>query len=59
MVPPQGGDTGNTVPAGICCPALTGLGHLGYVHALLGGHEAQDREDDEASKEAGGAVDHG
>lgn len=57
--PGGGDDTGDTVPVGTHCPALTGLSHLGDVHALLGGHEAQHGEDDEAGKEAGGAVDHG
>jgi len=53
-VPPRGGTQGTPH-----CPALTGLGHLGDVHALLGGHEAQHGEDDEAGEEAGGAVDDG
>lgn len=50
------GDTEDTV--GTHCPSLTGLGHLGDVHALLRGHEAEHREDNEAGKEAGAAVDH-
>lgn len=43
---------------GTHCPALTRLGHLGDVHTLLRGHEAQHGEDNKARKEAGGAVDH-
>lgn len=55
-MPLKGGDTEDTV--GTHCPSLTGLGHLGDVHALLRGHEAEHREDNEAGKEAGAAVDH-
>lgn len=50
------GDIEDTV--GTHCPSLTRLGHLGDVHALLRGHEAEHGEDNEAGKEAGAAVDH-
>lgn len=50
------GDTGDT--AGTHRPSLTRLGHLGDVHTLLRGHEAEHGEDNEAGKEAGAAVDH-
>lgn len=50
------GDTEDTV--GAHRPSLTRLGHHGDVHALLRGHEAEHREDNEAGKEAGAAVDH-
>lgn len=50
------GDTEDT--AGTQHPSLTRLGHLGDVHALLRGHEAEHREDNKAGKEAGAAVDH-
>lgn len=50
------GDTEDTV--GTHHPSLTRLSHLGDVHTLLRGHEAEHGEDNEASKEAGAAVDH-
>ena len=39
-----------------CASVCTCFCHLGDIHSLLFGHEAQDGEHHEASKEAGAAV---